>query len=43
MKNKRSEKMFCGECGAKNEKGSLFCEECGAKLREKKKKEKKKE
>ncbi len=35
--------MFCGECGAKNEKGSLFCEECGAKLREVPKKEEKKE
>lgn len=24
--------MYCGECGAKNEKDSLFCSECGAKL-----------
>ncbi len=24
--------MFCGECGAKNKKGSLFCAECGARL-----------
>ena len=24
--------MFCGECGAKNEKGASFCENCGAKL-----------
>lgn len=24
--------MFCGECGAKNEKNSAFCAECGAKL-----------
>jgi len=24
--------MFCGECGAKNEKSSKFCESCGAKL-----------
>lgn len=26
--------MFCGECGAKNNKDAVFCEECGAKLRE---------
>lgn len=33
--------MFCGECGAKNEKGAQFCAECGAKLeQEEKKKEK---
>lgn len=25
--------MFCGECGAKNEKDAAFCCECGAKLR----------
>ena len=24
--------MFCGECGAKNQKGDAFCKECGAKL-----------
>ena len=24
--------MFCGECGAKNKKGSAFCEKCGSKL-----------
>lgn len=24
--------MFCGECGAKNEKNSAFCSECGAPL-----------
>lgn len=24
--------MFCGECGAKNEKGAKFCEKCGAKM-----------
>ena len=26
--------MYCGECGAKNEKGAKFCESCGAKLEE---------
>ena len=24
--------MYCGECGAKNEKGASFCESCGARL-----------
>jgi membrane protease subunit (stomatin/prohibitin family) len=24
--------VFCGECGAKNAKGTKFCGECGAKL-----------
>lgn len=24
--------MYCGECGAKNEKGAKFCENCGAAL-----------
>lgn len=24
--------MFCGECGAKNEKDAIFCAECGTKL-----------
>ncbi len=24
--------MFCGECGTKNEKGSIYCENCGHKL-----------
>lgn len=24
--------MFCGECGAKNKKGSQFCENCGTKI-----------
>ena len=24
--------MFCGECGAKNDKNSKFCEKCGSKL-----------
>lgn len=38
--------MFCGECGAKNEKDSKFCEKCGKMLepqKEEKTKKKKKE
>lgn len=31
--------MFCGECGAKNEKGASFCAECGAKLENNEEKE----
>ena len=32
--------MFCGECGAKNEKGAQFCAECGAKLEQEEKQQK---
>ena len=34
-------KMFCGQCGTKNEKGAAFCENCGAKLKEVSKEESK--
>ena len=41
MKNKEWIVVFCGECGAKNEKGAQFCAVCGAKLeQEEQKKEK---
>ena len=35
--------MFCGECGAKNEKDAAFCAECGAKLEQEAKAQPKKE
>ena len=39
LKVERSERMFCGECGAQNKKEDTFCSECGAPLVQEEKQE----